>query len=83
MQVANAISDGMMSGIERRCKLLATEYAQLAAENDESALQRFEEEQQNRATACAETSAACAAFGEELRRAIKALEFDHDESIPS
>jgi signal recognition particle receptor subunit beta len=71
---ANAISAGMLVGIERRRSLLAAERGLLDGVSDKPAMQRLEREQAERATACRQTRAACAVYSEELARLASVLE---------
>ncbi|MBO0766550.1 MAG: dynamin family protein, partial [Hyphomicrobiaceae bacterium] len=70
----NAISNGLRVGVERRTANLAKEQELLNGAGDEHRLERFEVEQQQRASACAERQAAYAAVLAELQAVLDALD---------
>jgi tRNA U34 5-carboxymethylaminomethyl modifying GTPase MnmE/TrmE len=72
-QRLKTIADGLVSGIERRKALLATQYRLLNDNDDEQSFQRVDSELSRRLQACAETSAACAALGEEVVAGVIAV----------
>jgi hypothetical protein len=74
MERANALTDSMLAGVERRKERLAAQHGLLSGVKDGEAVKRFQQEQEQRAQALAETWTACAAFGEELGRLTRVLE---------
>ncbi|HEY1244931.1 MAG TPA: hypothetical protein VGF29_08875, partial [Hyphomicrobiaceae bacterium] len=80
MRRVNAISNGLRAGVERRTANLAREQELLNGPGDQHGLERFETEQQQRASACAERQAAHAAVLAELRAVLDALDGAQGES---
>jgi hypothetical protein len=74
MQRANAISGGLLAGIEQRSAHLKAQCQLLEESGDEESLRRFVAEQEKRAGASIERQTACAVFIEELERVIRALD---------
>jgi signal recognition particle receptor subunit beta len=80
MRRVNAISNGLRAGVDRRTANLAREQEQLNGPVDQHGLERFEVEQQQRASACAERQAAFTAVLAELRVVLDALDGARGES---
>jgi dynamin family protein len=80
MRRVNAISSGLRTGVERRAESLARERALLDGAEDAHGVQRFEEEQEQRAAACAERQAANAAVLGELEAVLEGLDSAQGES---
>ncbi len=74
MDRANALTNSMLAGIERRKERLAAQSGLLNGVKDGDTARGFQQEQEQRAQALAETWAACAAFGEDLGRLTRVLE---------
>jgi signal recognition particle receptor subunit beta len=74
MQRVNAISSGLRTGIERRSDNLAREHALLNGSGDESSLERFEMEQNQRAEACVRKQDAYTAALRELTSLLEGLD---------
>jgi hypothetical protein len=71
---ANALSDSMLAGIDKRKERLAAQYELLSGGGDKEAVRRLQDEQDQRAGALRETRTACAALGEELGQLMKLLD---------
>jgi signal recognition particle receptor subunit beta len=82
MRRVNAISNGLKTGVERRTANLARERSLLDESEDGQGLQRFEEEQQQRADACVERQEAHAAMLAELETVFEGLDGAQGEARP-
>jgi hypothetical protein len=80
MRRVNAISNGLRAGVERRTANLAREREVLDGGGDEHSLERFEVEQQQRASACVERRAAYVAALAELQGVLDTLDGAQGES---
>jgi hypothetical protein len=74
MQRANAISGGLLAGIEHRSAHLKAQCQLLEGSADEASLARFVAEQEKRATASIERQTACAVFIEQVEAVVRALD---------
>jgi Dynamin family len=80
MRRVNAISSGLRTGVERRAESLARERALLDGAEDAHGVQRFEEEQKQRAAACLERQAENAVVLGELEAVLEGLDGAQGES---
>jgi hypothetical protein len=74
MQRVSAISTGLRTGIDRRSANLAREHALLNGANDEVTLERFEQEQNQRAEDCARKQDEYAAALDQLSSVLEGLD---------
>ena len=76
----NAVSHGLLAGIEMRKSLLAAECDRLSRLGNEEALQRADSELLERTQACTAARTACTWLGEELTRLMQTLEAGSGET---
>jgi hypothetical protein len=74
MQRANAISGGLLAGIEQRSAHLKAQCQLLEGSGDEESLRQFVVEQEKRASSSIERQTACAVFIEEIEGVVRALD---------